>query len=568
VTPVAASELARETPWRMVLRLAGGRRVALILALMLATSLTEGVGLLLLVPILQALDPNAASAGSFGSLLPAGLRSLGMLLVVFVALVTIRAIAGGRHQYESARLTARVLDGLRARALAALLHADWGYLAAIRQSQNRALLITSIDRVWTAISQGLTLLTIAIPLAILAAAAIVLSWQVALAMLVVGALTLLLYRGLRRSARHLGMRLSNAYRSIHARLEESLGGLRLYKSYGREDRALEDAREAFGGLRRAELAFVVQNTIARGALQIGGAALLAGVIWLAIELAGTKPVVLLPLVALCARALPQLQALQDAGQHFSHARPALDEVAALIAEAESKAEPAEPGRAPPRLERAIRLEGVEFAFAGGRAALHAIDLEIPARSTLALVGHSGAGKSTLADILGGLLAPDAGRVLLDDEPLDAAARRAWRGQVAYMQQEAVLFAGSVRDNLLWARPEASEAELRQALERAAARFAFDLPGGIDCDLGEGGRQLSGGERQRIALARALLREPRLLILDEATSAIDAAAEAEVAAAVERLKGTLTVVIIGHRGLLTELADRQVVLENGRIVAAA
>ena len=357
-----------------------------------------------------------------------------------------------------------------------------------------------------------------------------------------------------------------AYTTIYARLEESLGGLRLYKSYGREQEGLDRAREAFAGLRRAELDFVVQSALARGALQVGGAALLTAVIWLAIEYANAAPVVLLPLVALCARALPQLQTLQEAGQSFAHSRPALDEVAALIAAVEARAEPAEPGRAPPRLERAILLEGVEFAFAGGRAALHAIDLEIPARSTLALIGHSGAGKSTLADVLGGLLAPDAGRMLLDDEALDAAARRAWRRQVAYVQQEALLFDGSVRDNLLWARPEASEAELRSALERAAARFAFELPGGIDCDLGEGGRQLSGGERQRIALARALLREPSLLILDEATSAIDAAAEREVATAVERLKGSLTIVIIGHRGALTGLADRQIVLEGGRIVA--
>src|SRR5690606_831790 len=105
-----------------------------------------------------------------------------------------------------------------------------------------------------------------------------------------------------------------------------------------------------------------------------------------------------------------------------------------------------------------------------------------------------------------------------------------------------------------------------ALERAAARFVDALPGGIDCDLGEGGRLLSGGERQRIALARALLREPKLLILDEATSAIDDAAEREVAEAVGELKGSLTIVIIGHRGRLSELADRCIALAGGRIVA--
>jgi len=550
----------------MVLHLAGARRVAAILALMLVIALTEGIGLLLLVPVLQALDPGAAADGGPAGLLPEALRSLGLLLAMFVALVLVRALAEVGHRYQSARLTARVIDGLRARALSALLHADWSHLAAMRQSQNRALLITSIDRVWEAINQGLRTLTIAVNLAILGAAALVLSWQVALAMLGVGAAVLALYGGLRRSARQLGVRLSGAYEGIYARFEESLGGLRLYKSYGREQRAIDAARDAFAGLRRAELAFVVQSAVARAALQVGGAALLAAVVWLAIEYAGVTPLVLLPLVALCARALPQLQALQEAGQYFAHARPALDEVAALIAEVEARAEPVEPGWSPPRFERSIRLEGVEFAFAGGRTALHGIELEIPARSTLALVGHSGAGKSTLADILGGLLVPAAGRMLVDGEPLDAAARRAWRSQVAYMQQEAVLFAGSVRDNLLWARPEASEAELASALERAAARFAFELPGGIDCDLGEGGRQLSGGERQRIALARALLREPKLLILDEATSAIDAAAEAEVAAAVERLKGSLTIVVIGHRGLLTGLADRQVMLDGGRIVA--
>jgi len=568
VTQQAAPTAPREAPWRLVLDLAGIPRVALLLTLMLVSALTEGVGLLLLVPVLQSLEAKN-QAGIWSENLPLlGQQPLAILLAVFVALVVVRAVALGWHQYEASRLTARVIDGLRARALAALLHAEWGHLATVRQARNRALLITSIDRVWEALSQGLVGLATAINLTILAAAAIVLSWKVALGMLAVGLAVMLLFSRLRRSARRLGEQLSAAYEIIYARFEESLGGLRLYKSFGREERALDDARTAFAGLRRAELAYIIQSASARGALQIAGAALLAAVVWAAVEIAGTAPVVLLPMVALCARALPLLQALQEASQQYAHARPALSEVAALITESEARAEPAAAGMAPPRLEQAIRLEAVDFTFLGDRAALHAIDLEIPARSTLALIGHSGAGKSTLADILDGLLAPSRGRMLIDGVALNGVTRRAWRAQVAYMQQEAVLFAGSVRENLLWARPEASDEELRGALERAAAHFAFELPGGIDCDLGEGGRQLSGGERQRIALARALLRDPLLLILDEATSAIDAAAEHEVAAAVERLKGSLTVVIIGHRGVLTELADRHILLEGGRIVSEA
>jgi ATP-binding cassette subfamily C protein len=550
----------------MLVGLAGAGRVALILVLMVIVGLTEGIGLLLLVPILQSLDTGQGPSGAIARLLPFGHASLGLLLAGFVLLVAMRAIASGWRAIASGQATACVVDGLRTRALAALLRAEWRHLAAMRQAENRALLITSVDRVSLAVDQGMMAAAVAFNLAGVAAAAMLLSWKVALGALAVGGAALLLYGGLRRSARRLGDQLNRAYRAIHARLEETLGNLRLYKSYGRERQALEAAGEAFAGMRRAQIAYVVQAAVSRGAVQVGGAALLAALVWLAIEYAGVSPIVLLPLVALCGRALPQLQQLQESTQIFAHTRPALDEVVRLIGEVEANAEPDEPGRAAPRLVREIRLEQVGFSFAGGRAALQGVDLELPAGSITALIGPSGAGKSTLADVLGGLLTPESGVISIDGEPLDAPARRAWRGEVAYMQQEAALFSGSIRDNLLWARPDASEADLRRALERAAARFAFDLPGGLDCDLGEGGRQLSGGERQRIALARALLREPRLLILDEATSAIDAAAEREVADAIAQLKGALTMVIIGHRGVLTELADRQVRIEGGRIVA--
>jgi ATP-binding cassette subfamily C protein len=149
--------------------------------------------------------------------------------------------------------------------------------------------------------------------------------------------------------------------------------------------------------------------------------------------------------------------------------------------------------------------------------------------------------------------------------LDPPLRRAWRRQVAYVQQEPVLLAASIRENLAWGAPEASEAAMHGALARASAQFVLELPEGLDTRVGDGGRVLSGGERQRLMLARALLRQPALLILDEAASALDAENEAAIAAAIAALRGKLTVLIIGHRGALAGIAERVIRLDNGRVV---
>lgn len=239
----------------------------------------------------------------------------------------------------------------------------------------------------------------------------------------------------------------------------------------------------------------------------------------------------------------------------------------LIATAEAAREPEADPAAAPALAQAIRLDNVTVRFSpDGPPALDGVSAAIPARGVVALTGPSGAGKSTLADLLGGLLSPDSGTVLVDDTALSGTARRAWRGKVAYVQQDPVLISGTIRDNLRWAAAEAEDARLEQALRDASAAFVLDLPQGLDTVIGDGGRALSGGERQRLMLARALLRDPALLIVDEATSALDAANEAQIAAAVRGLRGRMAVVIIGHRGALLDLADAEIRLESGHIVA--
>ena len=166
---------------------------------------------------------------------------------------------------------------------------------------------------------------------------------------------------------------------------------------------------------------------------------------------------------------------------------------------------------------------------------------------MALVGPSGAGKSTVADLIAGLLIPDKGKIYCDSILLEGDQRLAWRRGLAYITQEVFLFHDTVRSNLSWVQPEASEEELWAMLELAeAAEFVKRLPEGIDTVIGDRGVRLSGGERQRLALARALLSRPQLLILDEATSALDHENEQKIQQALQHMDGKLTIIIIAHR----------------------
>jgi len=303
-------------------------------------------------------------------------------------------------------------------------------------------------------------------------------------------------------------------------------------------------------------------------LNIGLVLVLSLIVYVSIKVLATPASQLLLLLYLFAMITRMLSRLQTRYHEFVTESPAFTTVTEMQARCEAAAEP-EPARSESiELREAMRLEGVSFSYqdSGEPLVISDLDLTIQAGKTTAIVGPSGAGKSTIADLVMGLIRPDEGRVLVDERPLRAEQKRAWRSKIAYVPQDTFLFHDTVRNNLLWARPDARDGEIREALRLAAAEdFVSRLPEGMETVLGDRGVRLSGGERQRLALARALLRKPSLLILDEATSSLDSENERRIQGAIEELHGSMTIMIITHRLFTTRSADLIYVLEQGRLV---
>ena len=219
------------------------------------------------------------------------------------------------------------------------------------------------------------------------------------------------------------------------------------------------------------------------------------------------------------------------------------------------------------LKQGIRLEAVALTYPEREhPALEGVDLEIPAGSTVALVGESGGGKSSLVDLLVGLISPSQGRILVDGMDLERIDLDSWQQKLGVVSQDVLLLNGSIRDNIAFSLPGASEGSIRAAAAAAdAAAFIEALPQGYGTLIGERGFRLSGGQRQRLSLARALLKDPQLLILDEATSALDSPSEARILQAVERFARGRTVLTVAHRLSSVLHADQILVLDGGRIV---
>jgi ATP-binding cassette subfamily C protein len=559
------SSLIRTARWQLL-------AAVLIMAF---TSLTEGLGVALLFPILQVAGFNLANQGHVGhytgevrALLVQSQLSpslwLATLLLIFILLMALRSLFSRVQSVLTFRTVLTYELALSRRLYQAIINADWLFLVRRRSSDFTHALTAELTRVATCTYLLIAALSNAILAVVYIAIALKLSAGMTSLVLATGAVLLLVSRRWMRAVHASGTAVSESVSEVYASATEHLQNLKAMKFYDAQSSDLA----MFSSLQSSALQQSLESTRSQAAaafwFEAGSLMLLGGIVFASLEILNVAPASILLLLAVFTRLIPRLAAGQSQLQAFLSELPAFENLMTIYRECVANAEV--PGAAgPPPLAHEIRLERVGFRYEALRPmVLEDLSLTIAAGKVTAIVGSSGAGKSTVADLVNGLLSPLTGRVLVDDAELTPQSARAWRRHVGYVAQDTVLFHDTVRANLRWAKPDASEQEMRESLSLAAAEFVFELPQGLDTTVGDRGMLLSHGQRQRIALARALLRKPGLLILDEATSSLDLDNEKRILDAIEQLQGRTTVLLIAHRVSAIQRAQMIYVIDNGGV----
>jgi ABC-type multidrug transport system fused ATPase/permease subunit len=370
-------------------------------------------------------------------------------------------------------------------------------------------------------------------------------------------------------------RSSRAYAAVRERLglvtatlAEDIAGMRIVQAFTRERASIDNFRSVSERYRDSNMETVFLNGLYFPFVDLLATVALAVVLGYGGHLYFEGAVTLGTLFAFMLYVqnfFDPVQQLSQLYNTFLSATAALDKIVDVLDEEPEVLD--RPGAQPlPSVDGHVRFENVRFGYGEGPEVLHGLDLDVPAGTTVALVGHTGAGKSTIAKLLARFYDPREGAITIDGHDLRDVTQASLRRQLGIVPQEGFLFAGTVTENLSFGRPDASPAEVVSAAETIGANdFVQRLEDGYDTELQERGTRLSLGQRQLVALARALLADPRILILDEATSSVDIGTERKIERALRRLLAGRTAFVIAHRLSTIRDADLIVVLEHGQIV---
>lgn len=541
-----------------------------ILLLSIAVSLTGGISIVMLVPMLGLLEVSTDAVLAL-NLFMRPLQRLSptvqivVMIGVYFVLVVLKAYLGWLLKIRQSEFLEEYALDLRQELYHTVSVAEWEQLAAGKQTDTIDLFTAQCSQVSHGVSMIIALLSSVVTAFVSLGIALWLSLPVTILVLILGCGFALLFRHLMKESKHYGDEMIRINRAMYSELYSQLRSIKEVRSYGVQEEHAEFFGEISRSSKDAKLKYMRQQAFPSALYSIAAAGMIAAIFLICLLIFHMDTARLMVLVYVFTRLWPVFSGFINKITTIQTTVPAYEKLMEAL-QMLSTEEPEQAQMEPLRFEKEIEFRNVCFAYQGSEEpVLHNVNFTLRKGSITALMGRSGAGKTTIADLLLGFLKPTSGEILVDGVCLSSKNLPGWRHDLGYIPQEPLILNATVRENLRRFHPTATQAEMEEALKKAYIWDVVEnLPKGIDTVLGDGGIRLSGGERQRIVLARVLLGNPRLIVMDEATSAMDCESEMAIRNAIGNLNEQVTILIIAHRLATVRTAKYGLVLENGKI----
>ena len=547
----------------------GGRPLAVILCMLFA-SVAEIIGMGALVPLAAEVSKGDTGSNSMlASLFRSVLSNIGLqpnftnfILLVGCALL-VRSIAGFYAMRFVAISGANVTTGLRAKLLASMMNARWSYFVDHRPGEVSAMVSgQSTTAGETYILIGTMVTTIITGLGLMIAAFLV---SIKLIVLCIVSIIILIMplRFILRITQENSKQHWASSNDLTANVQDVLANMKPLKSMSRQSHFLENFAISIARLRAALINVSVSQHGAHYAQDVLGTFMVLIGVYIGMIYLGTPLSEMLVIGIIFFQVVDVVKRVQLNFQNALASSAAYESLMRSIERTAAEVEN-DLGTAQPALTDGIRFENIHFSY-GRNEILSNVSFECRANEITVLIGPSGAGKTTLIDLIIGFYFPTSGRILVDDVSMVDIHLSTWRSKIGYVPQELTMLRGSIADNIRMGDVEISDAMIIEAIRLAgASKFVEDLSDGMNTDIGTMGAKLSGGQRQRISLARALVLRPKLLLLDEVTSALDDATEAEICENISSLSGKFTIIAITHKPAWTQIADQIYRVSGGHV----